>query len=178
MTICETPRTRLRELTESDADFVLELLNTPKFLKYIGDRGVRTRKDAAAFINDRYRRSYEENGYGLYAVERLGDGAFIGMCGFVRRPELIAPDLGFAFLPNYERQGYGFEAATAMMKYGRDELGFDEVLAITSVDNDASVKLLEKLGFEFDTIITSATGEQLKLFRSRKKGGPNGPPFS
>ncbi len=166
MTILETERLILRELrTADDAEFVYALLNTPKFIKYIGDRGVRTAKDAAGFIESRYRVSYRDNGFGLYVVERKSDNASVGLCGFVKRDTLPGPDIGFAFLPEFERRGYGFESADAMMKYGRETLGFTTVLAITSLDNDASGKLLEKLSFKFERLIDSGD-ETLKVFVS------------
>ncbi|MEQ1603569.1 MAG: GNAT family N-acetyltransferase [Pyrinomonadaceae bacterium] len=163
--ILQTTRLNVRELNSaSDAEFICALLNTPKFIKYIGDRGVRTADDAAAFIDDRYRQSYRDHGYGLYAVE-LKDGTRIGMCGFVRRDTLPGPDIGFAFLPEFERRGFGYESAAAMMKYGHDAFGFTTVYAITSPDNDASGSLLEKLGFTFDKLIPSGD-ETVKLFVS------------
>ena len=163
--ILETDRLNVRELNSaSDAEFICALLNTPKFIKYIGDRGVRTAEEAAAFIDDRYRQSYRDHGYGLYAVE-LKDGTQIGMCGFVRRDTLPGPDIGFAYLPEFERQGFGRESAAAMMKYGHDTFGFTTVYAITSPDNDASASLLEKLGFSFDKMIEN-NGDTVKLFIS------------
>ncbi|MBA3769757.1 MAG: GNAT family N-acetyltransferase [Blastocatellia bacterium] len=158
-----TQRLTLREVTHDDAAFILKLLNTPKFIKYIGDRGVRSIEDAVRYIDERYLASYRDNGYGLYGVVENASGVLVGACGFVRRDALPAPDIGFSFLPEFERKGYGFESATAVMKYGREVLGFDEVLAITSLDNDASAKLLTKLGFTFDKII-DLNGEPLKLF--------------
>lgn len=162
--ILETERLLVREIdSASDAEFICALLNAPKFIQYIGDRGVRTAADAAAFIEDRYRQSYRDHGFGLYTVA-LKDGIQLGMCGFVRRDTLDGPDLGFAFLPEFERKGYGLESATAMLEYGRQHLGFQTVFAITSLDNDASGKLLERLGFKYDTEIDSPDGEKLKLF--------------
>ena len=166
MKILETERLILRELlTEDDAEFVYALLNTPKFIKYIGDRGVTTPAAAAAFIENRYRLSYRDNGFGLYAVERKIDSEPVGLCGFVKRETLPGPDIGFAFLPEFEGRGYGFESADAMMKYGRDMLGFTRVLAITSLDNAASGRLLKKLGFTFEQLIENGV-ETLKLFAS------------
>ena len=172
MDILETERLVLREMDpDIDAGFIFELLNTPKFLKYIGDRGVRSVAEAAEFIETRYRQMYRDNGYGLYTVVLKEDGVpalaceQIGVCGFVKRETLPDADLGFAFLPQYERRGYGFESAEATMEHGRTKLGLKTVLAITSLDNDASGKLLEKLGFEFDKTIESGE-ESLKLYRS------------
>jgi ribosomal-protein-alanine N-acetyltransferase len=161
-TIVETERLILRELTADDASFINTLLNTPKFLKYIGDRNVRSDDDARGFITDRYIRAYATNGYGLWAVEKP-DGTPVGMCGFVKRDYFDLPDIGFAFLPEHERKGYGYESAAASMKYGQERLGFTDVLAITSPDNDASIRLLEKLGFTDEGII-KPQGEKLRLF--------------
>ncbi|MBK9214013.1 MAG: GNAT family N-acetyltransferase [Chloracidobacterium sp.] len=160
--ITETERLIIREMTTDDAAFVLALINTPKFHRYIADRGVRTVEEAKPYIEERFLANYRQHGYSMYAV-CLKDGTPIGNCGFVRRDTLPGPDIGFAFLPEYERQGYGFESSQALLRYGREGLGFTEVFAITSLDNDASVRLLEKLGFCFREIIAS-DDEQLKLF--------------
>lgn len=165
MKILETNRLGLRELDSAmDAEFMFELLNSPKFVKFIGDRGVRSIEQARTFIETRYQPSYELHGYGLYAVERREDGKQVGICGFVRRDSLPGPDIGFAFLPEYERNGYGYESAAALMEYGRSVLGFMCVLAITTTDNEASGRLLEKLGFGFAELISSGE-ETLKLYR-------------
>ncbi len=158
-----TERLTLREVTHDDAAFILELLNTPTFIRFIGDRGVRSIEDALRYIDERYLASYRDFGYGLYGVVENASGKLIGACGFVRRDALPGPDIGFSFLPECEGKGYGFESATAVMEYGRDVLGFDKVLAITSLDNAASEKLLTKLGFTFDKTI-DLNAEPLKLF--------------
>ena len=168
MKILETERLLLREMDSArDAEFVFALLNTPKFIKYIGDRGVRSVEQARDFIESRYRQSYREHGFGLYMVELKEGDSRIGICGFVRRDSLPHPDLGFAFLPEYEGEGYGFESAKGVLEYGRKELDFTTVLAITSQDNDVSGKLLEKLGFIFDRVIAATDGEDLKLFKKQ-----------
>lgn len=165
--IVETERLVLREIVCDDAGFIFELLNTPSFLKYIGDRGVRSVDEARTFIEDRYRQSYRDHGYGLYIVEQKADGKPVGICGFVRRDALPGPDIGFAFLPQFEGKGYGYESATAIMAYGRDILGFEQVLAIVTPDNHASRRLLEKLGFRFtEHIIGDAGSEKLDLYAS------------
>lgn len=151
MNILETERLALREMDAArDAAFTCELLNSPKFIQYIGDRGVRTVDEAAGFIETRYRQSYRDNGFGLYTVELKDDGTQIGICGFVKRDTLPLPDMGFAYLPEFERSGYGYEAAAATLDYGRDSLGMTRVLAIVSPANIASAGLLTKLGFQLN----------------------------
>jgi RimJ/RimL family protein N-acetyltransferase len=165
VTILETERLLIREVEEDiDGEFMLELLNSPKFIRFIGDRNVRTIDDSREFIRTRYRKSYDEHGYGLYAVDLRCDGTQVGICGFVRRDTLPAPDLGFAFLPEHEGKGYGFESASALMDYGRVMLNFKELLAITTLDNEISEKLLLKLEFVFQQIDDMENGEQLKRF--------------
>ena len=162
--IARTERLVLRELVEDDAPFILELLNAPSFIKYIGDRGVRSVDDARTFIKTRYRQSYRDNGYGLYAVLLKEELLPIGMCGFVRRDTLPGPDLGFAFLPEFEGKGYGMESAKAVLDLRRDDPSFQDVYAITTLDNTASIKLLSKLGFAFDKTIDAPDGGKLNLF--------------
>jgi ribosomal-protein-alanine N-acetyltransferase len=162
--IAETERLVIREIDESDAAFMNALLNSPGFLKYIGDRGVHSDDDARRFISERYRKSYADNGYGLYAVLLKDNLVPVGMCGFVRRDTLPGPDLGFAFLPEHEGKGYGHESSIAVLRYGREELGFERVLAITTLDNRASMRLLEKLGFTLDKVMETPDGECLNVF--------------
>ena len=167
MNILETERLILREIVEADADFIYDLLNQPSFIKYIGNRSVHSVEAAREFIENRYRQSYREHGFGLYAVELKKSGAPIGICGFVRRETLPDADIGFAFLPQFERKGYAYESADAVMKYGRDVLGLKRVLAITTIDNESSGKLLAKLGFKFERLIKQPPNEEeLKLFSS------------
>lgn len=163
--ILETERLFLREITEDDAAFILELINAPKFHQYIGDRGVRTVEDARPYIAEKFTKNYDALGYGLYMV-CLKDGTPIGNCGFVLRDTLPGPDLGFAFLPEFEGKGYGVESAKAVMEYGRNTLGFADVYAITTLDNDASGRLLEKVGFEYQEAIKNGN-EKLKVYLSK-----------
>lgn len=158
-----TERLIIREVEPADSPFILDLLNQPTFKRYIGDRGVRTLEHAREYIATRFIDSYEKNGYGLFLME-LKDGRVpIGVCGFVKRDTLPAPDIGFALLPQYEKQGFAFEAAAATMKYGRERLRFSRVLAITTMDNRSSGRLLEKIGLIFEHEVEIG-GETLKLF--------------
>lgn len=176
MRILETERLILRQIVETDAEFILDLLNQPSFIKYIGDRQVRTLDQAREYIAGRFTKSYAENNFGLYAVELKRENSEsenqrpIGVCGFVKRDSLPDADIGFAFLPQFEKKGYAFESAEAVMKYGRDELRLKRVLAITTPDNTSSIKLLEKIGLEFERLIKLPNDdEQLKLFSTDHK---------
>ncbi|MBC7843890.1 MAG: GNAT family N-acetyltransferase [Gemmatimonadaceae bacterium] len=144
----ETPRTCLREMHDTDAAFICDLLNQPSFLQYIGDRHVRTPEQAATFIETRYRQSYRDHGYGLYVVEQRDTAVPMGICGFVRRDVLPDADMGFAFLPQFEGWGYAYEAATSALEHARVTLGLTRVLAIAQPDNARSHALLRRLRFD------------------------------
>lgn len=164
MKILETERLALRQISETrDAEFILNLLNQPSFIKYIGDRQVRNLEQAREYIAGRFIASYEKNGFGLWLVERKTDGAATGICGLVKRDTLPEPDIGFAFLPEFWSNGYAFESAQAVMNYARENLKIERVLAITTKDNKSSGRLLEKIGLKFEGLIDIA-GEELKLF--------------
>lgn len=153
MTILETPRLVIRRLSADDAEFILALLNEPSFLRYIGDKGVRNIADAIRYIQTGPLASYERFGFGIYLVELKESGLPIGMCGLIKRETLPDVDIGFAFLPSFWSRGYAFESAAAVMNYGRAVLGLRRIVAITSPDNDASAKLLEKCGLRYERLI-------------------------
>jgi RimJ/RimL family protein N-acetyltransferase len=165
MKIVETERLLLRWLTPDDAPFMLGLLNEPSFIANIGDRGVRTLDGAREYIANGAIASYEQNGYGLYMVELKRNGTPAGICGLVKRPVLADADVGFAFLPAYWSQGYAHESAAAVMRFAREQAGLARVVAIVSPGNEPSIRLLRKLGLEYDRMIALPdSGEQCALF--------------
>jgi len=169
MTVLETERLSLRELTVDDAEFIMTLLNEPSFLRYIGDKKVRNFDDARQYILNGPVASYERHGFGLNCVELRESHTPIGMCGLLKRDELPDPDIGFALLPDFWNKGFAFEAAEAVLKDARERLKIQRILAITSLDNDASINLLKRLGFKFEEVVQlSPDRESLRLFSSEK----------
>jgi len=167
LTVIETDRLVLRRLSTDDAEFINELLNQPSFLRYIGDKEVRSNADAVRYIQTGPLASYERFGFGLYLVELKESGASIGICGLLKRDSLPDVDVGFAFLPSYWSQGYAFESASAVMTYGREVLGLRRIVAITSPDNDPSIRLLERIGLRFEGLIKlSEDQSEVRLFTS------------
>jgi RimJ/RimL family protein N-acetyltransferase len=158
MNVLETARLSLRRLTPDDAPFILELLNDPGWLRFIGDRGVRTVEDAQAYISSGPVAMYERVGFGLYATERKADAVPMGICGLIKREGLDDIDIGFAFLPQFCAKGYAEEAAHAVMAYGKRALGLTRIVGITSPDNASSIRLLKKLGLEFERMVQLPTG--------------------
>lgn len=147
MNIMETAQLALREITESDAGFYLEMLSDPDFKTNIADRGVSTEEGALANIKERVFASYDVHGFGMYLVSRKSDGAAIGMAGLVKRDFLDNVDLGYAFLPRGRGQGFATEAAAACVELARDKFGIKRLAAITAPENTPSIRVLEKLGF-------------------------------
>ena len=149
-------RILLRPLDEADAPFLLELLNDPDWLRYIGDRGVRTLDDARAYVRNGPMAMVARYGHGLWAVEGRGGEPeeALGICGLLKRDTLEDVDLGFAFLARHRGRGLALEAASLTLDYARQVLGLRRVVAITSLDNEASVRLLERLDFRFERVLT------------------------
>jgi RimJ/RimL family protein N-acetyltransferase len=146
MIILETKRLVLRRFTPDDAPLILHLLNEPLFLRFIGDKNVRTLDDAGQYLRHGPLASYHRHGFGLFHVGLKTDGTPIGMCGLLKRDTLEDVDVGFAYLPQYSGQGYATEAAQATLHYGHTELGLKRIVAITAPDNEASMNVLKKIG--------------------------------
>lgn len=165
MKVLETTRLVLRWLEVEDAEFILALLNEPSFLRFVGDKGVRSIADARDYILHGPIASYERFGFGLFRTE-LKTGVPIGICGLLKRDSLEDVDVGFALLPEYWGQGYAFEAASAVLTYARDVFALQRIVAITDPDNFASIKVLEKLGLRFERMVKLSEGTpEIKLFR-------------
>jgi len=160
-----TERLSLRKLTFKDAEFIFELLNDPDWIRYIGDRGVRTLDDAQAYIRKGPMTMYDKHGFGLYLVEVRETGKAVGLSGLLKRDALDDVDIGFAFLPSARGVGYAREAARAVIEEASTHHRLRRLAAITSVDNDSSIRLLEREGFRFEKLLTMpGESEPVKLF--------------
>jgi RimJ/RimL family protein N-acetyltransferase/uncharacterized damage-inducible protein DinB len=161
-----TARLTLRYFTTDDAPFLLVLLNTEGFKKYVGDRNVRTLADAVAY-NKRFTDHYEAHGFGFYLVELTESRTPIGMCGLCRRESLPHVDVGFSFLPEYEGKGLAYEAAAATMLHARNDYHIDTILGITVPYNDRSIRLLERIGLSFEKrFFMEGDDEELCLYKA------------
>lgn len=168
--IIGTERLELRKYDLTDAAFILELLNTENWLRFIGDRNVHSVADAENYLKNGPIKNYKELGFGFYAVENRQSKALIGMCGFTKRDYLEAPDIGFAFLPEYYGNGYGFEAGNASLEYGKNVLKFKKILATVDAENKASIALLKKLDFSYlEKIKAPNVEKELHLYRHSNK---------
>ena len=153
MRVLETARLTFREATTEDGDFVLELLNEPSYIRHVADRGLRTREDAARYIEEKFLPSYAQHGFGFYVVELKSNGEAIGICGLAKRETMEDVDVGYSFLERFWGNGYAVEAASAVMNYARGVLGLRRVVGVTAPENASSIKVLEKIGLRFEKMI-------------------------
>lgn len=162
----ETERLVLQPTTEEDAGFILELLNSPKWLEYIGDRNVHTEEDAKQYIKNKISPQLEKLGFANYTLIRKSDGLKIGSCGLYDREGVEGIDIGFALLPAFEGLGYGFESASKVLEIGKTKFNIDRFSAITTRNNPGSQRLIEKLGLRYiETIRIPNDEEELLLYR-------------
>ena len=145
-----TSRLTIRPFTLDDAAFIVELVNDPDWLRFIGDKAVASEEDARCYLTNGPLAMYQRHGFGLCAVERTNDRSTIGMCGLVRRAGLEDVDIGYAFLPRGRGQGFAIEAAEAMLDHGLATIGLRRIVAITNPDNAASTRVLEAIGLRFE----------------------------
>lgn len=143
----DTERLILKPSSGDDAEFIVELFNSPKWLKYVGDRNIKSIEDAKEYIERKMLPQLHRLGFANYTLIRKSDQIKIGICGLYDREGVEGLDIGFAFLPEFEGNGYGFESAEKLKQLAFQEFGITEISSITTFDNIASQKLLEKLGF-------------------------------
>jgi len=165
--VLATDRLILRWLTLDDAPFILVLLNDPSWLRFIGDKGVRTLDEARDYLRQGPIAMYERAGFGLYLTELKAGGIPIGLCGLIKRESLEDVDIGFAFLPQFQGQGYAHESAAAVLTHGQRNFGMQRIVAITSPDNGRSAGLLEKLGMKLEkTVKLDGRDDEVWLYAS------------
>ena len=161
----ETKRLLIRPTSIEDAPFILEILNSPKWIEFIGDRNVKTVEEAADYIKLKMLPQFKKLGYSNNTIIRKSDGVKMGTCGLYNRDGIDGVDIGFAFLPEYEKQGYAYESAKKVMEIGVHSFGLKKINAITTQENTASQKLIEKLGLKYLKKITIPNDpEELLLY--------------
>ena len=161
----ETDRLEIAEFTITDAPFIVALTNSPGWLQFIGDRGIKNITDAENYLINGPMTSYKKFGHGLFRVSLKNNGEPIGMCGLIKRDTLDNKDIGFAFLPAYTGNGYALESATAVLSETKKKFAHERIAAITLPDNERSINLLIKLGLVFEKIVVfPPKDEELMLF--------------
>lgn len=159
--LIKTSRLLIKELEQSDAPFILQLVNSPGWLKYIGERNIKSKMEAVNYIN--IQQENYSNNLGLYGVALNEGGQLVGLCGFLKRDYLDNIDIGYALLPEYHSNGYALEAATIMIHKAFKTSMTKTIYAITKPSNNSSIKLLLKLGFRLLKEM-AVRGELLTIF--------------
>ncbi len=160
LTKLETERLFLYPISLDDAEFVLAVHNTPKFIQFIGDRNLKTLEDAENYIKKRFLPHYEKHGFGNCLIVEKSSGEKLGAVGVFVRDGLEVPDIGFSFLPEFERKGYGYEASSKLMETVFTDFGLNKISAITTNENIESQKLIEKLGLKYVKMVRLPDDEE------------------
>jgi RimJ/RimL family protein N-acetyltransferase len=169
MTVLETERLLLKQLSYDDCEFIVELVNEPLFKQYIGDKNVSTLDDARRYLREGPIGNYEQHGYGLFLVSTTDSGTPAGICGLIKREEFDDPDIGFAFLKRFRESGYAFESSVAVLEYAFATLGLRRIIAMADPENVRSVTLLARLGFRFEREVRMAADDHdISLFALQK----------
>jgi RimJ/RimL family protein N-acetyltransferase len=163
--VLETERLSLRKLNLDDTGFIFELLNEPAFVRFIGERGIKTLEDARVYLIKGPLASYERFGFGSWLVQLKTTSEALGMCGLVKRDWLADIDIGYAFFERFWLKGYASESAAAVKAYGMQVLGIKRLVAIADPENIGSIKVLEKIGLKYERLIRlDGDDMDLKLF--------------
>jgi ribosomal-protein-alanine N-acetyltransferase len=165
----ETERLLLRPTQVEDAEFIFKLMTMPKWLQFIGDRDIKTTADAQKYIEDRMLPQLHKLGFGNYTVIRKEDNVKLGTSGLYDREGCEGVDIGFAFLPKFEGNGYAYESSKFLVDYALNELAYQSVKGITDKENRSSQKLLEKLGLSFTkfTVLPNETEAVMLYLKSK-----------
>lgn len=165
----ETDRLIIRPTSIADAKFIFELMNTPKWIENIGNRNITSVESAKDYISIRMLPQFRRLGYGNYTIIRKSDHTKIGTCGLYDRAGMEGIDIGFALFHDYERMGYAFEAVDTLKNIAFNVFGLNFINAITTKNNIASQKLLEKLGLKLSGTTTLPNEDEELLLYSIEK---------
>lgn len=147
-----TARLLLKPLALSDASFIFELVNTEGWLTFIGNRNITSAADALAYIQ----KILENENTAYWVVEHADSHEKIGIVTFIKRDYLPHHDIGFALLPRFCKNGYAYEATSAVLNYLISHRNLSYIFAITIPENERSIKLLQRIGFRFEKDIDIA----------------------
>jgi len=163
----ETERLILKPADLEDADFFLKLYNLPSFIKFIGDKKLRTKEDAEQYITTRFLPQIEKLGFGNYVIIHKELNEKIGAVGIFVREGIDVPDIGFSFFPDFEGKGYAYESAVNLMEIIKTDFGVEKLSAMTSDENISSQKLIERLGLQFKRyVIFPDDNEELRYYEN------------
>jgi len=147
----ETERLLIRRFSIEDIESSYRMNLDPEVSRYTHDGGVVSKSEIERRIIEDVMGDYEKHGFGRMAVELKKNGQFIGFTGLKYLEDMDAVDLGFRFMREFWGHGYATESSRASLNYGFTELKLEEILAFVLPRNSGSIRVLEKLGFEYST---------------------------
>lgn len=169
-----TPRLTLRQWVSDDIRPFAEMCADAEVMRWIGSGRTLSMEESRSAV-ERIASFWDRNGFGLFAVEVKASGAFAGFCGLsipTFLPEILpAVEIGWRLARGVWGQGYATEAAGACLRFGFSEAGLDEIISIHQIGNDASERIMKKLGMEWDRSTTDPTClKQINVYRIRHTG--------
>ncbi len=174
-----TERLNLRMITHDDAGFIQALYNTEDFLNDIGDKGIDSPESAVNYIQNNILKMYEDKGVCLLLVEDKHTLTAFGVCGLIKRDTLEAYDIGYGYFPSVYGKGIAYEAAKAILDDAQHRLKIKSLVAITTSNNQRSIKLLERLGFSFvrvEEALSESVDLNLYQLTFDRQSSPNSQP--
>ena len=142
----ETERLCIRPVCLKDADFIMDLVNSESWLKFIGNRNIYNRADAEHYI----KKLLGNTSIHYHVFELKASQKPIGIVTFIQRSNEKYPDIGFALLPDYEKNGYTLEASQSYLDQVKKSNTYENIIAFTMPENKPSIRLLQRLGFQYD----------------------------
>lgn len=148
-TIIETERLLLREMVVEDAQDMLRLYSNPEVQKYTGENVITSKDEIHKKIKEK-QSDYKNHGYGRWVTILKKENLFVGWAGLAYLPEFDEIDIGYRFLPEFWGYGLATEASNAILSYAFEKLKLKRIVAIALKENKASIRVMEKVGMEFD----------------------------
>ncbi len=163
----ETERLLIRPFRMDDIEASYVMNTDPEVTRYTGDGGVVSKEEMERRIVQNVFGDYKKHGFGRLAVEWKADNKFIGFTGLKYLEDMNEVDLGYRFMREYWGKGIASESARASLRYGFETLQLNRIIGMVLPENIASVRVLEKLGFEHEKDI-SEEGETVNVLALNK----------
>ncbi len=145
----ETERLRIRKLEPDDLPWLIELREPDAVSRYMGGREMQNAEAITARMPF-YLECHEKYGFGFSVMSLRSTGEKIGTSGLQPLGDTGEIEVGYNLAEKYWRQGYGYEAAYAWLKYGFEVAGLDRIVAVAHPDNKGSWRIMEKCGMKYE----------------------------
>ncbi len=163
--ILETERLKVRESTVEDVEAFYRIYKEPSITRYMEDL-FRDPDEERVYIETYIKQVYGFYGFGMWTVILKETGQVVGRAGLSIREGYELPELGFVIDKEYQRKGYAYEVCQGILDYARKELFFDKIQALVHPENEASLRLLERLGFVYENNVREQKEEYMLLMKN------------